>query len=77
MCHGVFESHASCEDGLLKYGKEIGNGDEEQPRPESHRLACGIVYAGTEVTIGEDTLRVENETSKCTIGLQEGEVRFL
>ncbi|MCI8590753.1 MAG: DUF342 domain-containing protein [Lachnospiraceae bacterium] len=64
-------------DGLLKYGKEIGNGDEEQPRPESHRLACGIVYAGTEVTIGEDTLRVENETSKCTIGLQEGEVRFL
>lgn len=64
-------------DGLLKYGEDIGNEEEEQPKLESHRLACGIVYAGTEVTIGEDTLRVENETSKCTIGLREGEVRFL
>ena len=42
----------------------------------SGRMECGIVYPGTEITIGEAMLRVRHETQQCIAALIAGEVHL-
>lgn len=64
-------------DGQLSFDQDVKKEGDQPLTTESGRLVGGIVYPGTEVTIGEEVMRVEDELSKCTIGIFAGEIRVL
>ena len=57
---------------LERFDKEMQARGEVEVRP---RLVCDMVYPGTEVTIGQSTLQIEEEEYHCVIGAVNGHVR--
>ncbi len=55
---------------LKQYDKIVS---EEEP-VSGGRLVCGCVYPGTEITIGDASLKVTRQTSACTAYMRDGEV---
>ena len=41
---------------------------------ESGRLECSHAYPGTEISFGEETLRLRHERRKCAASLVKGEI---
>lgn len=56
---------------LRQFKKELENFAND---PATGRMVCGIVYPGTEIAIGEASLRVTHETQNCTASLVRNEV---
>ena len=62
---------------LNQLTQEMEKLKEEQEDEGYRRLVCGIVYPGTEISIGEASLCVERETQGCTVTLtEEGDIRL-
>ncbi|MCI8292298.1 MAG: DUF342 domain-containing protein [Hespellia sp.] len=59
---------------LQQYEKLLEELNEDTPDQINPRLVCGIAYPGTEITIGEATLHLKDETSHCTATLEDGEI---
>ena len=41
---------------------------------ESARLECGVAYAGTDISFGDELLRLRQETHQCVAKLVNGEI---
>lgn len=61
---------------LEQLERDLGSRKEELKRHGSGRMECGIVYPGTEITIGEAYLRVRFETQQCVAALIAGEIHL-
>ena len=54
--------------------------EEDMPQPDAAakknngRLECGVAYPGTEISFGEETLRLRHERRKCAASLVKGEI---
>lgn len=46
----------------------------ETEESNTGRLECGIAYPGTEISFGDETLRLRHEHRKCTASLVKGEI---
>lgn len=60
---------------LKQMDKDLQKLKESLEEQEKARLECDIAYAGTEIIIGSNTLRLTHETHKCVARLAEGEIR--
>ncbi|MCI9332793.1 MAG: DUF342 domain-containing protein, partial [Oscillibacter sp.] len=50
----------------------LDNAKEElknQKEQDSGRMECGVAYAGTEISIGDEFLRLRQETHQCVAKL--------
>ena len=54
--------------------------EEDMPQPDAAakknngRLECGVAYPGTELTFGEELLRLRHESRQCVVRLINGEI---
>ena len=59
----------------LKQLEEDLAADLAEPKEkDSGRMECGIAYAGTEISFGDETLRLRHEHRKCSASLVKGEI---
>lgn len=49
-------------------------GIEELPKESAARLECSIAHPGTEISIGEKTMRIWHENRQCVVKMVEGEI---
>ncbi len=57
---------------LKQLDEELDNAKEElknQKEQDSGRMECGVAYAGTEISIGDEFLRLRQETHQCVAKL--------
>lgn len=47
---------------------------DKAPKRNPGRLECGIAHPGVDITFGEQTLRLRNETRQCIVKLINGEI---
>ena len=59
---------------LKQLEEELAKGTDEEEKESSGRLECGIAYAGTEITIGTEKLRLKQETHQCVAKLVCNEI---
>lgn len=60
------------ENRLKQLEEELDNGQMEmknQKEQDSGRMECGVAYAGTEISIGDEFLRLRQETHQCVAKL--------
>lgn len=65
------------ENRLKQLREELAAGKEslkEQKDQDSGRMECGVAYAGTEIAIGDEFLRLRQETHQCVAKLACGEI---
>ena len=65
------------ENRLKQLKEELNAGKDElknQKEQDSGRLECGVAYAGTEISIGDEFLRLRQETHQCVAKLAYGEI---
>lgn len=48
--------------------------EELRGREEEGRLECGVAYAGTEISIGEEMMRLRQEERQCIAKMVCGEI---
>jgi hypothetical protein len=56
------------EEDLNRIKESMGNKEEEG------RLECGVAYAGTEIHIGEEMVRLHREERQCVAKMVCGEI---
>ena len=61
---------------LEQLERDLAGLRDSMKKQGSGRMECGIVYPGTEITIGEAMLRVGHETQQCIAALIAGEVHL-
>ena len=61
---------------LEQLERDLASLRDSMKKQGSGRMECGIVYPGTEITIGEAMLRVRHETQQCIAALIAGEVHL-
>lgn len=66
MKMSVSENRLKQLDEELDHGRESLKNQKEQ---ESGRMECGVAYAGTEINIGDEFLRLRQETHQCVAKL--------
>lgn len=65
------------ENRLKQLEEELDNGREAlktQKEQDSGRMECGVAYAGTEISFGDEILRLRQETHQCVAKLVCGEI---
>ncbi len=50
------------------------NPADKAPKRSSGRMECGIAYPGVDITFGDQTFRLRNETRQCVAKLVNGEI---
>lgn len=59
------------EDSCLEDGE---NQAEKAPKRSPGRMECGVAYPGVDITFGDQTFRLRNETHQCVARLVNGEI---
>ncbi|MEY8387657.1 FapA family protein [Oscillospiraceae bacterium 38-13] len=59
---------------LKQLEEELAKGSEGDEKEGSGRMECGIAFAGTEITIGTEKLRLRQESRQCIAKLLCGEI---
>lgn len=59
------------EDDLMEIQAEMS---EQEKEAASARLECGTVYAGTEISFGDNMIRLRHEHRQCVVRLSDGEI---
>ena len=59
---------------LKQLEEELAKGSEGDEKEGSGRMECGIAFAGTEITIGTEKLRLRQESRQCVAKLLCGEI---
>ena len=65
------------ENRLKQLEEELAAGKDDlknQKEQDSGRMECGVAYAGTEISIGDEFLRLRQETHQCVAKLAYGEI---
>ncbi len=65
------------ENRLKQLEEELNAGKEDlknQKEQDSGRMECGVAYAGTEISFGDQFLRLRQETHQCVAKLAYGEI---
>ena len=71
MKMSVSENRLKQLDEELDHGREALKSQKEQ---DSGRMECGVAYAGTEINIGDEFLRLRQETHQCVAKLLCNEI---
>ena len=59
---------------LKQLESELADIRIEAEEQNTGRLECGVAYPGTEISFGEETLRLRHERRKCAASLVKGEI---
>ena len=59
---------------LKQLESELADLRVEAEEQNTGRLECGVAYPGTEISFGEETLRLRHERRKCAASLVKGEI---
>ena len=54
--------------------EELAGIKPDEEKEEKGRLECGVVYAGTEISFGDEMIRLRHEHRQCVAKLVNGEI---
>ena len=59
---------------LKQLEEELDSAREDLKDQDGGRMECGVAYAGTEINMGDEFLRLRQETHQCVAKLLCGEI---